>query len=267
MSITSNLAPGAFPGKVATLPAKTLDESLAFTAATFVTESDADAAVVSVPFIEDPQLATFAAEAAPLVPGDLGLAQLDIITRNISQVASVSFEAAAKISDVFGNSLRSSLVRSLDYYFLNNDNPSESLGVFEQATGGNFNLDDNLEGLLNAIDSVLVNGGTPDRLVVSPTFLTKMRQLVKESGSNEPLLGINDPGNIFGLDVILSHVAPLDSAIVISSDDVLTAISPIQLRTQDDLKNSSVLIHGNIRAGWKLTKTNRLAVLTSNSGS
>jgi hypothetical protein len=267
MSITSNLAPGAFPGKVATLPAKELENSLAFTAATFLTESDADAAVVSVPFIEDPQLATFSTEAAALVPGDLGLAQLDIHTRNISQVAQVSFEAAAKISDVFGNSLRSSLVRSLDYYFLNNSNAAESLGVFEQATGGNFGLEENLDGLLSAIDAVLVNGGTPDRLIVSPTFLTKMRQLVKESGSNEPLLGINDPGNIFGLDVILSHVAPLDSAIVISSSDVLTAVSPIQLRTQDDLTVSSVLIHGNIRAGWKVTKTDRLATITAVSGS
>jgi hypothetical protein len=155
------------------------------------------------------------------------------------------------------------LVRSLDYYFLNNDNASQSLGVFEQATGGEFDLDGNLGGLLEAIDAVLVAGGTPDRLIVSPTFLTKLRGLVRITGSNEPLLGINDPGNIFGLDVILSHVAPVDKAIVLSSSDVLTAVSNLQLRTADDLKNSSVLVHGNVRAGWKVTKTDRLAVISS----
>jgi HK97 family phage major capsid protein len=258
MAITSNFAPGVFPGALVD-GFSAMEESLAIRSATFAAEAEADASTISVPYIGEPDLGEFSPEGTQLETSNLGLAVLNIKTLAIKQVTNVSFESVSRIGDVFTNSLRRSLTQSLDYRFLQNSEANQPEGLFIQAGSTGFTLDGNLSGLLNAMDAVLVAGGTPDKLIVSPSFYSALRSLTTTAGSNIPLLGTDGAPTLFGAEVILSHFAPSGEAIVVSSKDVFSAISTVALRRSDDVKSGSELFFGSLRAGWEVINTARIA--------
>jgi HK97 family phage major capsid protein len=248
---------------------------------TIAGDVDGDAPSVHVPFIVDAGQegtgAVFKAEGAELDDEEPGLDEIELKTKKLTRLATISNEqfnkapTAAQVSASFARDL----VRRADAAYLN-ENTSPLIGLLhvDGFVDADAPIGTDLDPLVDLLAALEVNGAEPTALIVDPLSWAAIKKLKVADNYNQSLLGAGTEDaapRLLSLPVLKSRFIPANSGIVVDKSQIPSAVGPVRVAQSDHaaFTSDAVVLRATWRIAWGAPRPERIGrfLVASSSGS
>lgn len=248
------------PDIVEFLATDVVPQALIMQTSTIAGDVDGDAPSVHVPFIVDAGQAgtgaVYKAEGAPLADEEPALDEVELKTKKLTRLATLSNEMfnRAPTAQQVSASFARDLVRKADYSYLA-ENTSPLIGLLhtpgvveapEPVTG-------NLDVLVDLLAQLEVNGAEPTHIILDPLSFASLKKFKTAEGYNSSLLGAGVTDAVpmlLSLPVLKSRFIPANSGVVVDRSQIPTAVGPVKVAQSDHAAFTSDSVV--LRATWRI---------------
>ncbi|KKC04535.1 phage major capsid protein [Mycobacterium nebraskense] len=262
------------PDTVEFLATDVVPQALILQTSTIAGEVDGDAPSVHVPFILDAgQVGTgavFKAEAAPLADEEPTLDEIELKTKKLTRLATLSNEQfnKAPTAQQVSLSFARDLVRRADAAYLN-ENSSPLIGLLHMSgfVDAAAPISTDLDPLVDLLAELEVNGAEPTALIVDPLSWAAIKKLKVADTYNQSLLGAGTEDaapRLLSLPVLKSRFIPPSSGIVVDRTQIVSAVGQVKVAQSDHaaFTSDAVVLRATWRIAWGVPRPERIGRFT-----
>lgn len=256
------------------LPSDAVPDALILSHATVVGKIEGDAPSVRVPKILSDGDANFTAEGSTVADAGQEFGETVVQTHKAGALGKYSYETLQQpeAAELILASLRRNLTGRIDRAFVGGESSDGPTGLLNADVTDGGQIGDNLDKLVDAVSGIEAAGGSPTGIIASPASWATLSKLKTGKDQQVSLLGSGtDAGErqLLSIPVQVSAAMPENRLLVVDKTAVVAASSGVRLARSEDAYFSSdvVAIRVTWRAGWSVMHTDRVARLSTGSGS
>lgn len=248
-------------------PDDVVPQALILQTATISGEIDGDAPSLRVAYVNDAESADYVAEGATITEDDPVLDEVEVKTKKISRLVSLSSEQfrQPQTPQHIAQSVSRDLVNKADASYLGDADPAGLLTAAGTVNAGA--IGSNLDVLVDLVAELESNGATPSAIVLDPLGWAEFRKLKTGDAYNSTLLGAGTSDAqalLLSLPILRSRFIPAHSGVVVDRNAVAAAVGPVRVAQSEHalFANDAVQIRATWRIGWKLVRPERVGRFT-----
>jgi HK97 family phage major capsid protein len=234
---------------------------------------DGDQPAVRVAYVNDADSAEYVAEGTPANEDDPELDEIEVRTKKIVRLVSLSAEQFRKeqTAEQIAESVARDIVAKADRSYINDSGgPTGLANVSDVIDGGMIGSD--LDALVDLIADIETNGGTPSHIVLHPYAWAEVKKLKVATDSKQSLVGagVSDAEpRLLSLPVVRSRFVAPDTGLVLDSSAIISAVGPVQVAVSEHALFSSdaVQLRATWRIGWGVVRPDRIGTFSVDVGS
>ncbi|WP_204806751.1 phage major capsid protein [Mycobacterium riyadhense] len=254
-------------------PIDVVPDALILQVGTKIAGVTGDEPTVRAPHVSYVGESAFTAEGATIDEAEPDSSETLINTAKVAILTKISieqYEIGSSAEDL-SREVRRALTLKANEAFLSQPAPTPPAvipcaGILNQNVTDGGVVGDNLDAIVEAIETIETDYGTATHVISSPSAWRYLVELKEATGSNKSLVGAGVEAaerRLLSLPVLVSPSVPINTLAVVDRSAILTAMGNVRMATDAShyFDSESVAIRASFRFGATVSRAQRVVVL------